>query len=47
MLSGRGLCDGPSTCPEESECDPEISATRKSKHTVAVEPQKNRALFCQ
>ena len=31
VLSGRGLCDGPITCPEEcgrSECDAETSIKR-------------------
>jgi len=42
VLSGRGLCDGPIICSEESrsptecgvsECDREASAVRKPRHS--------------
>jgi hypothetical protein len=45
VLSGRGLCDGLITCPEESYrgwCDREELTMKRPRPTRAVEPVKNK-----
>ena len=46
-LSGRGLCDGPITCPEESYRvwrDLEMSTMKRPRPTTAVEPRGKKIL---
>ena len=50
VLSGRGLCDGPTTRPEESyrvwcDCDIKTSTIRKPWPTTTVEPLEGRGEY--
>jgi hypothetical protein len=50
VLSGRGLCDGSITHPEEftecgvSECD-RVNSQRSSRPTKAVEPREKKSIL--